>query len=197
MKMVKQFVQFVVVGALAVGIVACGGETASTSSSDTETTAAETPKEETTTEPETPAEPEAAEEASNPWSVIKTEDVTATLSMTASGETMAEMAYTPAVIEAEAYSYVQLDFANETVADGMNHNVVILPNDPAVADAIRATAKGPDFNPTPDDRIIARTDMMLPGHKTSIGFETPEAGEYLIICTFPGHQKMQAKLIVK
>lgn len=205
--MLKPFLKLAFLMLLIVSVAACGGEkTDDTSSDDTAQTSKDDSKGDEKPETDKAKEDAGKKEkadanksgSDNPWATVKSDEVTATIDMKATGETMAEMAYAPQEVEAPAYSYVQLNFENTASTDGMNHNVVIIPNDEDVAAEIRSnTTGGPEFAPKADDRIIARTDMMLPGNSTSIGFETPEPGEYLIICTYPGHQDMTAKLIVK
>ncbi|MCB0736598.1 MAG: hypothetical protein KDC92_03725 [Bacteroidetes bacterium] len=188
----KKATYLALVALLAIGFVSCGesSSTATTDSDkteDTSTQAADANKEEETPEP-----------AGNKWNTIDADKVEATIEIAATGETMAEMAYSPAEITAPAYTYVQLNFKNTSSADGMDHNVVIIDNDESIANAIRGnTDVNTGFGPKADDRIHAYTDMMKAGQSTSIGFETPGPGEYLIICTFPGNTAMTAKMVVQ
>ncbi|MBI1184259.1 hypothetical protein GC194_08300 [bacterium] len=184
--MLRRFYQFAIIAGLAIGLTACGGNKPATEeTNDTETMAedntmeeaAETKEEEKPTEELVPAE---------------------TLTLTAVGEDMSAISYSPTELSASAFTPVQLDFTNTASTEGMNHNAVIIPFDDAVADEIRAAgmkAGGPGFSPV-DDRIIAKTDMLNPGESTSIKFETPGPGKYYIICTFPGHKAMVATLTV-
>lgn len=188
----KKIFQLSLVVALSAGLVACGGEKAPEASSTPETTT--TPEETTSTpEPTTPVEEETP--AEEPETLVADMEV----SLSAVGESMPEMAYEPAVITAEAYVNLQLNFNNASTAEGMNHNAVIIKKDDALADEIRkagGAAGGPNFDPV-DDRIIGKTKMLLPGENTSVVFETPGPGEYYIICTFPGHQAMVGTLMVE
>lgn len=48
--------------------------------------------------------------------------------------------------------------------------------------------------------IIARTDMVPGGERDSVTFEAPsEPGEYVYVCTFPGHYAggMKGILVIK
>ena len=66
--------------------------------------------------------------------------------------------------------------------------------------AMELGIKGGEMNYVPDsDLVMYHTAVIQPNTSESIYFQAPrEAGEYWIICTFPGHSlTMRAKLIVK
>lgn len=53
-----------------------------------------------------------------------------------------------------------------------------------------ANGAGPDNDYLPQsmrDRVLAHTEMIGGGEKTSIEFTAPAVGEYDYLCTFPGH----------
>lgn len=186
--MLKRFYQFAIVSAIAFGLVACGGEkpATETTTEETETVEEETTETETATEEEEPA---AEEEMTFEQEV----------ELTAVGEDMSAIAYSPSELTMPAYINVKLNFTNTATAAGMNHNAVIIPMDDAIANEIRSAgmkAGGPSFAPS-DDRIIAQTEMLEPGQNASVVFETPGPGQYYIICTFPGHNAMVATLTVE
>lgn len=185
--MFKQFLNLSLIAIAAVSFTACGG------GSETSTT---TP--EATTTPETTPEP-VVEETPEPVENT-TEELVATQEITvdATGNTMNEMAYSPAEIKLPAYTVVKVNFNNTATEAGMIHNFVLI--NTADADAIREAgmAAGGDANFSPtDDRIIAQSKMLNPGESDAVTFETPEPGEYLVICTYPGHTAMQAKVIIE
>jgi len=184
-----QIFQLAFIAFLSVGLVACGGEKPAPAA-ETETTT-----EETTSTP-VAEEPEAVEESPEEAETLVPD---MELELSAIGESMPEMAYEPAVITAEAYVNLKLNFSNASTTAGMNHNAIIIKKDDALAEEIRAagSASGaPGFDPV-DDRIIGKTKMLLPGENTSVVFETPGPGEYYIICTFPGHANMVGTLLVE
>ena len=85
----------------------------------------------------------------------------------------------------------------------MGHNVVITKADDRQPVANDATAAGPDndyLRPN-DDRVIAHTDLIGGGEKTSTTFKTDAleaGGDYDFFCSFPGHWAiMNGKVVVK
>ncbi len=187
--MLKRFYQFALIGAIAFGMVACGGE--KPASTETETTETETtePAAEAVTEEEAPAETEATGDM----------EFEAEIELKAIGEDMSAIAYEPNAFTMPAFTNVKLNFTNTATMAGMNHNAVMIPKDDVILNEVRAAgmkAGGPGFDPS-DDRIIAKTTMLNPGENTSIVFETPGPGEYYILCTFPGHNAMLATVTVE
>lgn len=89
--------------------------------------------------------------------------------------------------------------------DDMLHNLVVTTQDENAADkvgnmALELGLDGADLNYVPDsDLVLYHTGIVQPGDEESIYFQVPgRAGEYWIVCTFPGHSKtMRIKLIVK
>lgn len=72
----------------------------------------------------------------------------------------------------------------------MGHNVVILKQgvdlDKFAQESMAAMATG--FIPAArKGDIVAHTEMVGGGEQTTITFTAPAAGEYVYICTFPGH----------
>ena len=98
---------------------------------------------------------------------------------------------------------IQLTAVSSMPKEQMSHNWVLMakgaPVDQFVMDAAMARDKGyiPDSG---KKHILAMTKMAGGGETVEVTFEVPkEAGEYLYICTFPGHYMagMKGKLIVK
>lgn len=73
----------------------------------------------------------------------------------------------------------------------MGHNFVLLKKEIDVDNfAKRAvSAKENDYIPISDD-MIAYTKMIGGGESTTIKFLAPEPGNYIYICSFPGHYMM-------
>ncbi len=91
--------------------------------------------------------------------------------------------------EVPAGSKVELSFSNACV---MPHNLVILraAAEPAVIAAVNAMGmEGLDKGFVPKvDGIVAATKLLQPMQKQELVFQAPaEPGEYLYVCTFPGH----------
>jgi azurin len=98
---------------------------------------------------------------------------------------------------------VQLSTVSAMAKEQMSHNFVLLaktaPVDQFVMEASMARDKGyiPDSG---KKHILAATKLAGNGETVEVVFDAPkEPGEYLYICTFPGHYMagMKGKLIVK
>lgn len=104
-------------------------------------------------------------------------------------------------LELERGQKIELTFSNN---DDMLHNLVITQKGDAVdkvADlALKLGLDGADLNYVPEsDLVIAHSGILEPESSEKIYFQAPRiAGEYWIVCTFPGHAaSMRIKLIVK
>ena len=116
----------------------------------------------------------------------------------ATGNTMAEMTFSPDTISLPAGCTVKLIFKNNSTDMAMQHNVVVV--DPAsvqqVADAGLQAGKGKNFVPDMPEVYVA-TRMTGPGESDTLIFPVPPAGTYKFICTYPGHySRMQGWLLV-
>lgn len=97
---------------------------------------------------------------------------------------------------------IELTFNNN---DDMLHNLVVTQKGAASVDkvgneALKLGLDGADLNYVPDsDLVLVHTGIVAPGTSEKIFFQVPwQAGEYWIVCTFPGHAtSMRIKLIVK
>ena len=97
---------------------------------------------------------------------------------------------------------IELTFNNN---DDMLHNLVVTQKGKASVDqvgneALKLGLDGADLNYVPDsDLVLVHTGIVEPGTSEKIFFQVPwNAGEYWIVCTFPGHAaSMRIKLIVK
>ncbi len=113
-----------------------------------------------------------------------------------------QMKYATTELTAEAGEKIHLVFDNTATAQAMKHNVVLLENDDSetAMEVARAGWKMPDQEYVPDhDAVLATTDMADPGETVEMTFTAPdEPGEYLYICTFPGHYPtMKGTLVVE
>jgi azurin len=100
------------------------------------------------------------------------------------------MAFDPTSLTAPAGQVVQVNFNN--VSTIFEHNWVLVAGGADVADQVNqaATGAGPDLDYIPADQsqILAHTKLTPRGETGTITFTTPtEAGEYVYLCTFPGH----------
>ncbi|MCY4001237.1 MAG: plastocyanin/azurin family copper-binding protein [Bacteroidetes bacterium] len=88
-----------------------------------------------------------------------------------------------------AGSHVSLTFHND---DDMLHNLVIVEHDAAdeiAMAALQLGLRGHEMQYVPDsDAILAHTGLLEPGDSETVVFYVPDqSGEYVFICTFPGH----------
>lgn len=83
----------------------------------------------------------------------------------------------------------------------MGHNWVLLKKDVDVSAFATAAMSAQATAYIPADKkaeVLAHTDLIGGGEKSKITFEAPEPGEYIFLCTFPGHNAMmRGKFIVK
>ena len=97
--------------------------------------------------------------------------------------------YDPIALHVQPREKVELLFDN---VDEMMHNFVLVSPGSRleiVEAAIALGAEGPIRHYVPEsENVIASTQVVLPGEKTTITFISPEnEGEYPYVCTFPGH----------
>jgi azurin len=122
-----------------------------------------------------------------------------TFTVKAVGNSMAEMKYDQTALEIAAGSTVKLTLISETKEESMPHNWVLVKKGSAERVASKAIEAGPDKNYVPvSDDVLVATSLLKPGGKEEITFPAPVAGEYIFICTYPGHwQQMQGTFTVK
>ncbi len=106
------------------------------------------------------------------------------------------MRYETTRVEAPEGATVRLVMDNtSTTSPAMVHNVVVLADAGAVDRVGQAAARAPDNIPD-DDAILIYTPLTGPGERTAVVFTMPPAGEYVFICTWPGHYtQMQGTLV--
>ena len=70
--------------------------------------------------------------------------------------------------------------------ESMGHNFILLKDGIDLAAFAKEAISAPDHIPASDPAIIAHTKLLGPGESDTIEFTLP-AGEYIYICSFPGH----------
>ena len=102
-----------------------------------------------------------------------------------------EMRYQQTEITVEPGQKVRIVFDNIATDPAMKHNVVQLDTDDSnvAMEVAQAGWSLPAQDYVPDhEAIIAHTSMSEPGETVEVTFTAPEEpGEYLYICTYPGH----------
>jgi len=104
------------------------------------------------------------------------------------------IAYEQTAFTVSAGQTVNLTFENLATMEVMRHNVIILnTDDAAAADRVGTAgmmAADSDYIPE-DDAIFAYTAMAGPGESKTVTFTAPtEPGNYLYLCTYPGHSTL-------
>jgi len=117
----------------------------------------------------------------------------------AKGESMSEIAFEPASMSIPANSKVKLTLNNQSSAEGMLHNFVLVELGTGQEIATAGIKAGSENNFVPnDDRVIAYTVVSKMGETVTIEFDAPAKGSYHYICTYPGHYpKMIGRLNVE
>jgi azurin len=116
------------------------------------------------------------------------------------GNTMAEMKFDVSEMHVPAHSDIKITLHNDGTDMTMVHNIVILKPEDADSVAVEGQRAGLKNNFVPDDkaRVIAGSKVTQPGAKTVLKFKSPDKGEYLFMCTYPGHSRiMRGKLVVE
>lgn len=113
-----------------------------------------------------------------------------------------QMKYNKKRLRAKAGAEVELTFKHvgEMSKQAMGHNFVLLKKGTDIMEfgEKAAGAVDNDYIPEDTDAIIAHTEMLGGGESTVLKFTAPtEKGEYDFICSFPGHVAlMKGKFIV-
>ena len=114
------------------------------------------------------------------------------------------MRFTPAVIQAHPGQRVRIVLTGVGKLAALAHNVVLLKKGTApkafIDKAAKATEETGSIPPAMNDQALVASALVKPGESAEVTFEAPvEAGEYVFICTFPGHFAlgMKGQLIVK
>jgi uncharacterized cupredoxin-like copper-binding protein len=114
------------------------------------------------------------------------------------GETMADMEYEPKQIKVPSGSNIRIVLQNEAETEAMIHNFVLIERGKSEEIYPLAQEAGPDANYVPvHASIYAASPLAQPGKTVEVEFETPAAGIYQFICTYPGHSAMKGIFIVE
>jgi uncharacterized cupredoxin-like copper-binding protein len=96
--------------------------------------------------------------------------------------------FEPREISAKAGTRLRLVYVNEGV---LPHNFVLLHEEDDVDVVGPASAQSPDTGfvavKEHGDKMIAYTALASPGQTVDVTFVVPPPGEYLFVCTVPGH----------
>jgi azurin len=110
------------------------------------------------------------------------------------------MKYDVSEIHVPADTKIKITLFNDGTDIAMMHNIVILKAEDADSVAMQGFRAGQkkDYLPADMSKVIAHSALTKPGAKTVLSFKTPAKGEYIFMCTYPGHYKtMQGKFIVE
>ena len=112
------------------------------------------------------------------------------------------IAYNTKKIEVAAGSLVALSIVHtgKMAASAMGHNFVLLKQGVDMAQFATAAISAADNAYIPkdmEDQVIANTKVVGGGEEDTIEFPAPPKGEYVFLCSFPGHyMQMNGKFIV-
>ena len=112
-----------------------------------------------------------------------------------------KMAYDTALVRVRPGAKIRLKLKNP---DDLEHNLVLIQSDPRdphgdrfAGQCLELGALGPKLAWTPDSpRVLAKSGMVGPDKESEMYFEAPrEPGDYLYLCTFPGHSKLMRGIL--
>ncbi|RAP29522.1 hypothetical protein DID78_03510 [Candidatus Marinamargulisbacteria bacterium SCGC AG-343-D04] len=108
-----------------------------------------------------------------------------------------KMAFLTTEFTVKANQEVKIVMDNTATIEVMKHNVVILNDESKINEVGQQALSSPGYLPN-HSAIIAATPMAGAGEKTEVTFKAPSnPGEYVYICTFPGHyMMMKGKMLV-
>ena len=108
-----------------------------------------------------------------------------------------KMAFATTEFSVKAGQKVNLVMNNTATIAVMKHNIVILNDESKISEVGQQALSAQGYLPE-HPSIIAATPMADAGATTQTSFTAPtEPGEYVYICTFPGHyMMMKGKMIV-
>ncbi|HEX7119591.1 MAG TPA: plastocyanin/azurin family copper-binding protein [Longimicrobiales bacterium] len=112
-------------------------------------------------------------------------DTTITLRTTGSN-----LEYSPSQITVKAGTRVRIRLVNDGT---LPHNVVVTKDADDIDMLGMAAFEASETGYVPvdyEDRMIAYSDLAVPGSTVEMTFVAPPAGEYLFVCLYPGHYNM-------
>jgi azurin len=144
-------------------------------------------------------EPKPEPKKEEPVDVVKVEGDVAMVALEASDKMM----YNTKMIKVPAGKKVKLTLTHtgKMPAASMGHNFVLLQKGTDGQDFAMKSATATDngyISKDLADKVIAHTKILGGGESATIEFDAPEAGEYVFLCSFPGHYAiMNGKFIVE
>lgn len=112
-------------------------------------------------------------------------DTTITIRTTGSN-----LEFSPSRISAKAGTRVRIRYVNEGT---LPHNIVLVKDEGDIDMLGMAAfqASKTDYVPLQhEERMIAHTELAVPGTTVEMTFVVPPAGEYFFVCLYPGHYNM-------
>ena len=99
-----------------------------------------------------------------------------------------QMKFSTTELRVKANEKVTLTMKNEGTQpkEAMGHNFVLLKEGTDLAAFAASAINAPDHIPANNPAIVAHTKLLGPGESDTIEFTVP-AGNYIYICSFPGH----------
>lgn len=119
--------------------------------------------------------------------------------ISATGNTMSDMAYDLREIRVQEGANVVINLVNKGTDAAMLHNIVIVAGGTEKEVALEGLnyAENHYFNPQ-NTNVVAGSAIAGPGTTVRLTFKAPGKGTYTYLCTYPGHwMKMQGVLIVE
>ncbi len=111
-----------------------------------------------------------------------------TLTIVASGMTMAEIAFDKAEIKLPANQEITIALKNESTDISMPHNFVVIKTGTANdvgQNGVQFKENG-FINPA-DKNVLVHSPLAEANTTVYLSFKTPAVGEYEFICSYPGH----------
>ena len=121
------------------------------------------------------------------------------ITLTAKGNTMADMLFDKDTIKVMAGSTIEFTFKNQSTDQAMQHNFVLVESGSIQAVAAAGLTAGAEkgFIPVMDEVLIS-SKLLSPGQKNTFRFASPAKGIYDFVCTYPGHYaKMKGVFVVE
>lgn len=112
-------------------------------------------------------------------------DTTITIRTTGSN-----LEFSPSRISAKAGTRVRIRYVNDGT---LPHNIVLVKDEGDIDMLGMAAfqASKTDYVPLQhEERMIAHTELAVPGATVEMTFVVPPAGEYFFVCLYPGHYNM-------
>jgi azurin len=104
--------------------------------------------------------------------------------------TGSNLEFLPSRISAKQGTRVTIRYANEGT---LPHNIVLVKDEADINMLGKAAFEAKETGYVPlehADRLIAYSDLVVPGETVEVTFEVPPAGEYFFVCLYPGHYNM-------